>query len=123
MSDRKATNLTNGPTRMRSKRRRKIVQILIGFYGNRCYYCTRSFQEDPEFRSLDHLIPLSRGGSHELSNLVLCCIKCNNAKADMTWWEYVQTADYRKRRDWIVRLRHHPPKCKPKVEIIDTLVV
>jgi hypothetical protein len=29
---------------------------------------------------IDHVIPRSRGGSNDLSNLVLCCRSCNSSK-------------------------------------------
>lgn len=32
----------------------------------------------------DHVIPVSRGGGHEESNLVTACFKCNRAKRDRT---------------------------------------
>ena len=41
-----------------------------------CQYCG----EDAE--SIDHIMPKSKGGSHEWSNVVACCKKCNLLKAD-----------------------------------------
>lgn len=32
--------------------------------------------------TLDHYIPVSRGGSHQVTNLVLSCLKCNQGKKD-----------------------------------------
>ena len=37
---------------------------------------------DPEASTVDHLIPVSKGGSNDLTNLVLCCKQCNGEKAD-----------------------------------------
>ena len=31
---------------------------------------------------IDHIIPLNQGGSNDLSNLQLSCVKCNRQKAD-----------------------------------------
>lgn len=31
---------------------------------------------------VDHVIPLSKGGKWELTNLVACCTDCNRAKGD-----------------------------------------
>lgn len=39
--------------------------------------------------SLDHQIPLSRGGCNDLSNLVLCCKRCNRAKGNMSGCEFL----------------------------------
>lgn len=37
---------------------------------------------DPRSPSLDHIIPLSRGGHHVESNTQLACLECNVAKGD-----------------------------------------
>lgn len=34
--------------------------------------------------TLDHVLPASRGGGHEWTNLVACCVACNNKKGDRT---------------------------------------
>ena len=41
-----------------------------------CQYCGSKAE------SIDHIIPKSRGGQHEWSNVVACCKKCNLVKAD-----------------------------------------
>ena len=100
------------------------MEILQRASGDRCFYCQRDdFEQLPHIRTLDHLVPLCRGGGNDIWNLVICCTKCNNAKADMTWWEYVQTDAYRQRRDWIAYMRAHPPKPKFRAEVITSLVV
>lgn len=45
-----------------------------------CFYCGTLILED-EF-SVDHVMPLSRGGSNLLQNLVAACVRCNNRKGD-----------------------------------------
>lgn len=53
---------------------------------NHCFYCgERVFRKE---RSLDHLIPKSRGGTWSIENIVLCHRACNWAKADMTLAEF-----------------------------------
>ena len=32
--------------------------------------------------TVDHIVPLSKGGKWELSNLVTCCEPCNSSKGD-----------------------------------------
>jgi len=32
--------------------------------------------------TLEHVVPLVHGGTHDLSNLALACFQCNNARAD-----------------------------------------
>ncbi len=43
---------------------------------NTCQYCGKKAE------SIDHIIPKSKGGKHEWSNVVACCKKCNLIKAD-----------------------------------------
>jgi 5-methylcytosine-specific restriction endonuclease McrA len=50
----------------------------------RCQYCGRSSAELRPRESLtrDHLIPLSRGGSNDWTNVVTACGACNTRKAN-----------------------------------------
>lgn len=48
--------------------------------GHRCVYCGACL--DAENATLDHVIPLARGGTHNAGNLVLACCRCNRLKAD-----------------------------------------
>lgn len=53
---------------------------------HRCYYCGEKLTE----YHIDHVIPLSRGGSDGAENKVLACPKCNvrkNAKLPHEWAE------------------------------------
>lgn len=47
--------------------------------NHQCVYCGSNKE-----LTLDHLIPKSRGGTNEWTNLVTCCMKCNRKKADRT---------------------------------------
>lgn len=52
-----------------------------------CKYCgfegQHPWKEDgPVDITADHVVPLSRGGTNDLENLVCCCIPCNNSKSD-----------------------------------------
>ncbi|MFA7242396.1 MAG: HNH endonuclease [Sulfuricellaceae bacterium] len=37
----------------------------------------------------DHLIPAARGGTHQLRNFAPSCTRCNNAKGNKSWEEYL----------------------------------
>ncbi len=57
----------------------------------RCYYCGRRFK--PSELTMDHLIPLIRGGRSVKSNLVPACKECNNKKKYLLpfeWEEYLE---------------------------------
>lgn len=43
-----------------------------------CYYCGQKFA--PEELTMDHLVPLARGGLSVKTNLVTACKACNNNK-------------------------------------------
>ena len=45
-----------------------------------CYYCKAVAPGTG--MTMDHVIPMSKGGDHDLSNLVVCCPFCNNSKHD-----------------------------------------
>jgi len=55
-----------------------------------CYYCRQKFP--PEELTMDHLIPLARGGTSDKINIVPSCKECNNKKKYMLpveWDEYL----------------------------------
>jgi 5-methylcytosine-specific restriction endonuclease McrA len=41
-----------------------------------CHYCGQ------EANTVDHLIPISKGGTDEATNMVAACVQCNSAKRD-----------------------------------------
>lgn len=45
-----------------------------------CEYCWRQTQFSPDSFSIEHIVPRSRAGTSELSNLALACQGCNNRK-------------------------------------------
>jgi len=55
-----------------------------------CYYCENNFI--PNELTMDHVIPLSRGGKSQKFNLVPCCKACNTKKRQLLpfeWEEYM----------------------------------
>jgi 5-methylcytosine-specific restriction endonuclease McrA len=50
--------------------------------GFRCVYCGHdgSTFEGWRFLTIDHFVPLSKGGTVDESNLVTSCVACNNQK-------------------------------------------
>jgi 5-methylcytosine-specific restriction endonuclease McrA len=49
---------------------------------NQCQYCGRKLSS--EELTYDHLIPKSRGGKTEWTNIVTCCMDCNRKKGGRT---------------------------------------
>jgi 5-methylcytosine-specific restriction protein A len=57
-----------------------------------CYYCQR--QVGLEQLTMDHVVPLSRGGKSKKGNIVPACKECNNKKRYMLpieWEEYLES--------------------------------
>jgi len=46
-----------------------------------CVYCGKLL--DTTSATIDHVIPLSRGGTNTIGNRVYACVECNSSKADM----------------------------------------
>lgn len=59
-------------------------QILVT-HGAECFYCGASAAA----LQLEHVVPLSRGGSHDPANVVPACSTCNQRKATRTAREFV----------------------------------
>lgn len=47
-----------------------------------CHYCKKKFK--PEELTMDHIVPISRGGKSTKGNIVPCCKDCNNKKKYLT---------------------------------------
>ena len=55
-----------------------------------CHYCGQS--TTPKDLTMDHIVPISRGGRSTKSNVVAACLQCNNKKKQllpMEWEEYL----------------------------------
>lgn len=61
--------------------------VLCDFYSNRCLSCGR----DDVTLTVDHVVPLSKGGSNMIDNIQPLCGPCNSSK-------HVRTIDYRSKR-------------------------
>ena len=54
----------------------KDLKALRDLFGDLCVYC------GDHADTLDHVVPLTRGGEHSISNLVPACRPCNSSKHD-----------------------------------------
>jgi len=62
-------------------------RLLLKRHNFRCFYCGTVLV--PKNRTLDHKIPLSRGGANTITNVVPACRPCNNRKLRMTTAEFL----------------------------------
>jgi len=78
------------------KERRKARELRASQWWKRrcakgvCHYCGQ--QTLPRELTMDHIVPVSRGGKSTKGNLVPACKACNNKKKQMLpmeWEEYI----------------------------------
>jgi 5-methylcytosine-specific restriction endonuclease McrA len=72
--------------------------IALFYYSKICRYC--GVITGRKTRSIDHMLPLSKGGKHSIKNIALCCRNCNQRKGNKTLIEFIisekQTNEYAK---------------------------
>ncbi len=51
---------------------------ILATHGYWCHYCKHGLSIDSS--TIDHVVPLSAGGTHDFSNLVPACRSCNGSK-------------------------------------------
>lgn len=76
------TTTANGAGGAKWIRREKRLAIYLRD-GLACCYCGAGVEDGAQL-SLDHVVCRSRGGTHEATNLVTACLRCNSSRADRT---------------------------------------
>lgn len=56
-----------------------------------CFYCG----DYPEKLTMDHFIPLSKGGKHDISNIVPACMFCNTSKNNQMPLDFMKKNGYK----------------------------
>ena len=80
-----AKDATKERIRYLGRQHRKTIGDAQGWL---CTYCKRDIS-GPRQASLDHIIPVERGGTSDRENLQLLCLQCNGSKNDRTHDEYL----------------------------------
>lgn len=93
------------------------VDALWHYFGSRCAYCGTKIERRSRTGHLDHLIPVSEGGSNNIHNHALSCAHCNgDEKREESWGAFLATKaespeTYERRKltieQWLSQL---PPK-------------
>jgi len=65
----------SGLRQLHSSERRRLRKKVYRRDGFKCVYCN-----EREFLTLDHRLPVSKGGTNEFDNLETVCERCNEAK-------------------------------------------
>lgn len=74
--------------------RRKRLRIFLRDDW-RCFWCSESvdmnatMQDSPRSATVDHIIPIARGGGNEDVNLVTSCNACNHARGNTPAEEFL----------------------------------
>ena len=86
--------------------------------SDRCFYCSVPFAPRTRtvptpkgtvpgaWRTLDHLVPRSRGGSGEADNLVTACTWCNKLKGDTDLESFLSHDQLAARRCAVAKLHY-----------------
>ncbi len=61
---------------------REIKRLVFSKCDGCCYYCGEDLIQ--ETATVDHYVAKFHSGSDELSNLVPCCVRCNDLKGNLT---------------------------------------
>lgn len=74
LSDPKRIKIEREKTKKLKKTNAWIQKLNQGI----CHYCEQKFK--PQDLTMDHIVPLARGGTSTLGNLVPACKTCNQTK-------------------------------------------
>ncbi len=79
----------------RAKQRANGVYLITKNELNKLYNSTCLYCGSNQSITLDHIIPIARGGTHSIGNLAPACKKCNSSKSDKTIQEWKRGATRR----------------------------
>ena len=64
----------------------QICKMMLA--SNDCCYCKRPYT-DVNIKSIDHIVPIVKGGTHDTDNINICCLQCNLSKRDLMLDEWI----------------------------------
>jgi 5-methylcytosine-specific restriction endonuclease McrA len=63
----------------------EFMRLFVGEFDRCCAYCAQPIEGQPD---PDHVVPLSRGGSNSITNILPSCRPCNSDKRDLLLGEW-----------------------------------
>jgi 5-methylcytosine-specific restriction endonuclease McrA len=70
--------------------RGKVRDTIFGSDGRKCAYCFYDLTKLPRpMWTIDHIVPRSKGGSNDPSNLISSCFWCNSRRRDTPIYRFV----------------------------------
>jgi len=81
--------MTRKNNRSRNSRQRQLIRLRLGAgRGAKCCFCLKSLSVVSA--TIEHIIPVSKGGGWNIENLKLSCFPCNNERGAMAFHEYLE---------------------------------
>ena len=86
----------------------RIRQTEIEHQKNRskkkfCYYCHTPLKGE---ETIDHIVPMSRGGKNVSDNRVFCCSRCNGLKRDLTLSQFLKMLQREQKKKGKISEKH-----------------
>jgi 5-methylcytosine-specific restriction endonuclease McrA len=77
------------PGWFRKRERKRLLRTLRESHGDDCWRCNRAMRFGWPYNcgkaaTIEHVLPLSKGGTWDLANLRLCHVGCNRHLGDRT---------------------------------------
>lgn len=77
------------PKKTGNKKKKTRKRKLFRNSQDTCHYCGLDMTDTPELKTIDHVIPKSKGGKNRSSNYVLACVDCNRAKGTQDYEVFI----------------------------------
>lgn len=97
-------NFENGKNTYMGEKKKRVCysntrDLLIKKYGKICFYTLEEMQDDEI--SLEHLIPLSKGGLNNVDNMVLCKKEINQGMGNKSLIEKIEFREETLKKKWL----------------------
>lgn len=79
-----------------SKRERKIRNYVIARDGTACCYCGADLSYDKI--TMEHIVPDSKRGTFNTTNLTVSCRPCNNKRGNVSFFKYCKKFNWSKEK-------------------------
>jgi hypothetical protein len=63
-------------------------EFLIESPNPKCLYCYKKLDEKNV--TIDHIVPISKGGNNCQLNLIPCCVDCNSERGNQEFYKYLK---------------------------------
>lgn len=74
------------------KRQKKIREYVVRRDGSVCCYCEKPLVT--EKITMEHIVPYSKRGTFNSTNLTVSCYECNNSRGDRPFFDYIKSFNF-----------------------------